>query len=119
MYSEGQDVGQAPGGGQPAAGDDSDSTAERLGVSQDVRAEEHGAALIAQVEDQMPHVPAAHRIEPGHRLVQEKHLRIVEQRLRDAHALDHAFRELPELQTTLGADARAVQQRRHPGVSIR
>ena len=78
-----------------------------------MRAEENRPALIAQLQDQLPNVTPAQRIEPGHRLVEEDDLRIVEQRLRDADPLDHAFRELAELQPALGADADAIEQRRH------
>ena len=38
---------------------DRHAAAQRLGVAQDMRAEEHRAAAIAQPQDQRPHVAAA------------------------------------------------------------
>src|SRR5580765_8426693 len=52
----------------------------------------------------------ATRIEPRHRLVEDHQLRLVDQRLRDADALQHALRELAQLQAPLGADADLVEQ---------
>jgi hypothetical protein len=77
-----------------------------------VRAEEDGASLVAQRQDQRSDVTAPERVEARHRLVEEDDLRIVQQRLRDAHALDHPLRELAELQAALGAEPHAVEQRR-------
>ena len=85
----------------------------RLGVGEDVRAEEHRASLIAQLQDERAHVAAAERIEARHRLVQENDFRVVQERLRDADALDHPLRVLAQLlPPPLGADADAVEQRR-------
>ena len=67
---------------------------------------------IAQPQDQRAHVAAAERIEPGHRLVENHQLGLVDERLRDADALQHAFRELAQLQAALGADADLVEQPR-------
>ena len=66
---------------------------------------------IAQPEDQRADVAAAERIEARHRLVEDDQLRIVDERLRDADALQHALRELAQLQPPLGADADLVEQR--------
>ena len=97
--------------GQPPLGDDRDPAAQRLGVGEDVRAEEDRPPLVAQLEDQRAHVAAAERIEARHRLVEEHHLGIVEQRLGEADALQHPLRELAQLQPALGADAEAIEQR--------
>ena len=91
---------------------DRDAAAQRLGVRQHVRAEEHGAAAIAQRQDQLANIAPAERIEPRHRLVEEDDLGLVDQRLRDADALQHPFRELPQLQPALGADPDLVEQPR-------
>ena len=96
---------------QAALREDGDAAAERFGVAQHVRAEEHGAAAIAQPEDQRADVAAAERIEARHRLVEDHQLGIVDERLRDADALQHALRELAELQPPLGADPDFVEQR--------
>ena len=52
----------------------------------------------AQPQDQVADLLAADRIEAAHRLVEDDHLRVVHQRLRDADALQHALR--------VGAEAR-------------
>ena len=105
-----QHVGQPAGRHQASLRENRDAAAQRLGVAQHVRAEEHRAAAIAQAEDQRAHVAAAERIEARHRLVEDHQLRVVDQRLRDADALQHALRELAQLQTPLGADADLVEQ---------
>jgi hypothetical protein len=86
------------------------AAAQRLGVAQDVRAEEDGASAIAQPENQRSHVAAPERIETRHRLVEDHELGIVDERLRDADALEHPLREFPELQLPLRADAHFVEQ---------
>ncbi len=111
-------VGQPAAGGQPSAGDDGDAAAERLGVRQDVRAEEDGLAGVAQPQDQGADVASAQRVEPRHRLVEEDDLRVVDQRLRDADALHHALGVLAQLHAPLGAQdppgRAAVVTRRGP-----
>ena len=95
------------------AGDHGDPAAQRFGVGEDVRAEEHRASLIAQLQDQRADVAAAERIEPGHRLVEEHHLGVVQQRLRDPDPLDHALRILAQLLAPpFRADADPIQQPR-------
>ena len=108
---EREHLGEPAAGDQPPFREDRHAAAQRLGVAQDVRAEEHGAAAIAQPQDQRADVAAAERIEPGHRLVEDHELGIVEERLRDADALQHPLRELAQLQAPLGADADLVEQR--------
>ena len=110
-HLERQDVADPAGRRQAAAGDDGDAAAERLGVGEDVRAEEHRPALVAQPQDQVPDLPAPEGIEPGHRLVEKDDLGIVDERLRDPDALHHPLRELAQLQPSFGADADLVEQR--------
>ena len=118
-HLERQHLGQPAGRHQPALGQNRDAAAQRLGVAQDVRAEEHRAAAIAQPQDQRAHVAAAERIEPRHRLVEDHELGIVDERLRDADALQHALRELAQLQPPLGADADLVEQPARRGRAAR
>ncbi len=99
-----------PDDAEAAADDDAHAAAEGLGVRQHVRAEEHRPALVAQPQDQLPDVAAPQRIEARHGLVEEHELGVVDERLRDAHALQHALRELAQLQTPFGADAHLVEQ---------
>ena len=83
---------------------------ERLGVAKNVRAEKHRPPLVPEFEDQRTHVAAAQGVEPRHRLVEKDHVGIVQQRLRDADALDHALGKLAELHPALGAEADAIEQ---------
>src|SRR5688500_12176718 len=98
---------------QAAADDDTDAAADRLGVAQDVRAEEDGGAAISQSQDDVAHVATAQRVEAGHRLVEEYHFRIVQQRLGETDALNHALGILPQLQAALRAQPDFVEQARH------
>ena len=110
---------EPPGCSQLALRDDRDAIAQRLGVGQDVRAEEHGAAARAKREDQIAHVTTAQRIEARHRLVEEHDLGIVQQRLRQADALDHAFRELPQPQPPFMAETHLIEHARDARPRIR
>ena len=114
---EREQVRQAARRDQPPAGEDRHAAAQRLGVAQHVRAEEHRAAAVAQPQDQLADLAPAERVEPRHRLVEEHDLGIVDERLRDADALQHALRELAQLQPALGADADLVEQRATRGAA--
>jgi len=111
---EREDLCEGPRRHQPSARDDRDAVAQRLGIRKNVRAEEHGAAAIAQPQDQLTNLAAAERVEPRHRLVEEDDLGIVEQRLRDADALQHALGELAQREPALGANPNAIQRRGDP-----
>jgi hypothetical protein len=77
-----------------------------------VRTEEHRAAPIAEAQDEGAHVAATERVEARHRLVEDDEFRLVEKRLREADALQHALGELAQLQPAFGAHADLVEQRR-------
>ena len=62
-------------------------------------------ALVAKRQDQVAHLAPSERIEPRHRLVEKHDFRVVDERLGDADALQHALRELAKLQPPFGADA--------------
>ena len=47
---------------------------------------------LAEPAEQLDHVGALARVEPGQRLVQDEHLRVVDERLRDLDALPHPLR---------------------------
>jgi hypothetical protein len=61
----------------------------RLDVGDDVRGQDH-QALAGKVGEQVAEAHALFRIQADRRLVDDQQLRIVEQRLHDAHALAHA-----------------------------
>ena len=95
-----------------------DPAADRLGVGQNVRAEEDGRAPIAQAEDELPHVAASERVQPRHRFVEEYHLGIVDERLGDADSLQHALGEAPQLEPPLLANLDEVEQAGHAGLAL-
>ena len=64
-------------------------------------------------------VAAANRVEPRHRLVEEDDLGIVDERLRDAHALQHPLGELPQLHPALRANLHFVQPAARPHSALR
>jgi hypothetical protein len=84
-----------------------------------VRAEEHRAAFVAQAENQVPDVATANGIEPRHRLVENDQLGIVDERLRDADALHHALRVMPEQPAAVGADPDLVEEPVRPRSALR
>ena len=47
--------------------------------------------------DEVDHAPAVHGVEPGHRLVEQQHVGVVRDRLRDLDALPHALAVAAEL----------------------
>ena len=105
-----QHVGQAPRGDKAAPGQNRHPAAQCLRVAEHVRTEKHRAAAIAEPQNQRAHVAPAQRIQARHRLVEDDELRIVDKGLRDADALQHALRELPELQPPFGADTDVIEQ---------
>ncbi len=72
-----------------AVHDDRDPVADHLHVREDVGVHEDGLALRVESQDEIADLLAADRIEAAHGLVEEHDLRIVDQRLRDADALEH------------------------------
>ena len=61
---------------------------------------------------------AAERVEARHRLVEEHHVGLVQQRLGEPDALDHALGVLPQPQPPFGADAHIVEDARDPGGGV-
>ena len=102
----------------PALRHDPDPAAQRFGVRQDVRAEEHGAAALAQLEDQIAHLAPAERIEAGHRFVEEDHFGIVDQRLREPDALQQALRELAQPHPPLPCHPDFIEHARDAGAHV-
>ncbi len=87
----------APGPGDAALAHDGDARAELVHVAEDVRVEEHGLAALVQALDDALDLDAADRVEPGHRLVEQHELGVVDERLGDADALQHALGVLAQV----------------------
>ena len=68
-----------------------------LQLAQVVRGNQHrGLALRHVLQDQAPHLPAHHRVETVHRLVQDQHLRSHRQCQPESGLLAHAAAQLPD-----------------------
>src|SRR5262245_52927280 len=83
-----------------------------------MRAEEHSRAAVAQTENERPDVAPTEGIQTRHRLVEDHQLRIVEQRLGDAHPLQHALREFSQRKSTLRANANLVEQHAYAATAL-
>ena len=103
-------VGERAAVGQARVDHDADPVADGLDVAEDVRREEHGAALVAQREDDVAHVLAADGIKAAHRLVEDDGMRIADERLREPEALHHPFGEAADGAVGASGEADSFQQ---------
>src|ERR1700674_391290 len=76
---------------------DGHAIAERLGVGEDVSGEEDRLTFVLQLFHQISHFATSHGIESRHRLVEEHNPGIMQDGLRDAYTLQHAFGKLAQL----------------------
>jgi hypothetical protein len=95
-----------------------DAVAQRLGFFQVVGGQQHGAALLVELGDELPQRLAQLDVDTGGGLVEHDHRRLVHQRLRHQHAALHAARELAHVGRGLVGEAEAVQQLVDPGVVV-
>ena len=72
---------------------DRDAVADKLHVGELMRGQEDRPAFLFQPQDQVADVAVRDRVKARRRLVEEQQLGIVDERLRDADALEHAFGE--------------------------
>jgi hypothetical protein len=77
---------------------------QRLGLLHEVRGEQHGDAVATQRVDQLPHQPAALRVQARGGLVEEHQLRPADQRARQREPL-----LLPTRQPLVGRSGAAAQ----------
>ena len=75
--------------------DKSNSIAGNLHLAEQVRVQKDGRAALAQIANDVAHQPAPYGVETRSGLIQDDQFRLIEQRLRQADALEHAFGELP------------------------
>ena len=92
--------------------DDDDALARLRDFRQDVRAEDD-RVIPGQAPDEIARLDNLLGIETGGRLVENQHLGIVDERLREPHALAVPLRELPAVAGGHVGDARALHHRRH------
>ena len=63
---------------------------------QQVRGQQHGAAAVGEVAQELAHPAHPGRVEPVGRLVEDQHLGVAEQRVGEPEPLAHAERVLPD-----------------------
>ncbi len=74
-----------------ALADEHDFVAGNLDFAEQVRIQEDGRAAVALRADDVTHQAAAHGIESRSRFIEEDQLGLVDQRLSEADALQHAL----------------------------
>ena len=72
--------------------DDGDSISELVGLLEVLRRQQDGGSFAVQTANLLPQSDAAHRIEPGCRLVEEQHSRLMDQAEREVEPTAHAAR---------------------------
>ncbi len=97
--------------------EDPHRVADPFDVLEDVRAHEDGGRIL-QVADQLQHVPPSPRVESAHRLIQEKDLWAVHQRLGQAQALAHPAAEATDASPGRIFQPNPVQQLGCPGTRL-
>ena len=85
------DLAEVAGGGVPAGDDHLDVGGQLLDLLQDVRGEQHGAALGAHLPQQLHQLHALARVHAVERLVEQQHGRLVDEGGGHLHALPHAL----------------------------
>ncbi len=85
-----QELGLAALGDDPAVADHDQVVGDHLDLVQQVRREQHGAALVGVVAEEVAHPADAGRVEAVGRLVEDQDLRLADQRGGDPEALPHA-----------------------------
>jgi hypothetical protein len=96
--------------------DDRDPVAELVGLLHVVRGEEHGPAVVAQLEDALAEVARRLRVEAHRRLVEEQQRGVGEECAGQHEALPHAGAEL--LDVVVGA-VRQVDRLEDVGMRVR
>ena len=90
--------------------DDRDARAELLELGEDVAADEDRLAERPQLAEELAQLDAGPRVETGGRLVEEQHLRVVDERVGEAEALLHAARQALDVGVALVAEVDEVEQ---------
>ena len=94
---------------EAALADHGDLRSDGLDVGDDVRREDHDAAL-ADLREQVAETHALLRVEADRRLVDDDELRIAEERLGDAEALAHAAGVAAEPPVRGAVEVRQLEQ---------
>ena len=117
------ELGDRPGADDPPAVDDRRGVARLLDLVEQVRGEEHRAALADERADHLAELEDPGRVEAVGRLVEDQQLGVGEQAARDAEALAHALRVARDLLVGAVGEAdareRAVDPRERLGAAHR
>ena len=81
---------------QRAAMQDADAVADLLHLLEQMRAKQHGDPALFEIENQIANLARARRIDARRRLVEHEQARLLDHRLRQADALEHALRVTAE-----------------------
>ena len=104
------DVGDAALGEDLAAIDDRDAGAQLLELGQDVAADDDGLAHRTELAEELAKLDPRARVETGRRLVEEQHLRVVDERVGEAQPLLHAARQVLDVGVALVAEIDQLEQ---------
>ena len=104
-------VGRAVGH-DPAPGEDDDPVGEALGLLEPVRRDDEGHALVAPLAQQVPHVQAGVRVQPGGRLVEEGDLGVAEQGCGQGDPLALATAQTTDRRAGEGGDVESLDELR-------
>ena len=86
-----------------------------LRLIHEVRGNENGDALLArQLDEQFPELITRHRIDPGRRLIEDEHLRLVDHRHRQREPLPDAERQVLREVVEVIAEPKLASQLRNP-----
>ena len=90
--------------------DDGHARAQLLELGEDVAADDDGLAHRPQFAEQLTQLDPCARVEAGRRLVEQEHLRIVDQRVRQAEALLHPARQRLDVGVALVGEVDELEQ---------
>src|SRR5262245_27822441 len=76
---------------EPPSGNDSHTITEHFHVRNNMCAKKHCLSLFPQAHDEIPNFFTSNRIQPRHRLIKNHECRIVDERLSQAHSLQHSL----------------------------
>src|SRR5258708_19769676 len=88
---------------------DGDAVAQGFGVGENGGGEEYSLGFGLELLDQVTHFAAAHGVESGHGLVEEHEFGIMQYRLADSDALQHALGELAQLHASHVAQSDLIE----------
>ena len=105
-----QDLAKLAAALELAAIQDGNAIAKGLRIGQNVRGEKDRLLFLAQLQNQIAHFAAPDGVKAGHRLVEENHVGVIDQRLRDARSLHHPFGKPPKRDVSRLGESHSLQK---------